>query len=232
MQKTTLVSRNKTFEHCFIPVKELESEMIDGKRYYKTPTGEKYPSVTTVLSSFTKEGILEWRRRVGEEEANRITGQATRRGTKVHLLCERYILNEDSIGKGMMPSDIDMFKQIQPIIDSSVGLIFGSEIPLFSHSLKTAGRCDLICEFDGCTTILDFKTSRKPKKEEWIKNYFLQATCYGMMLEEMYGRCTSQIAVLIAVDDDKPQLFKKSSLEMRDEVRLLFSQYHANAGQL
>jgi hypothetical protein len=213
--KTNSVSKNRTFNHKFFEYKELESEMIDGKRYYKTPTGEK----------------LDWRARVGEAEANKITAIATRRGTKVHSLCERYILNEEDIGRGMMPTDIDLFKQLQPTLDERVGDIYGIEIPLYSHELKTAGRCDLICVFDGCLTILDYKTSRKLKKEEWIKNYFLQATAYSMMLEETYGIVAPSLAILIAVDDQTaPQLFTKSCLELRSEAKLVFSQYHANQG--
>lgn len=231
MLKIGSVSRAKTFHHDFLPIIELGEEMIDGKRYYLTPTGEKYPSVTTVLSTLSKEGIVEWRKRVGEEEAQKILTQATRRGTKVHKICERYILNEDNIGKGMMPTDIDMFRQIQPILDARVGTIYGSEIPLHSHKLKTAGRCDLVCEFDGVTTILDYKTSRKEKKEEWIQNYFLQASCYSMMLYEMYRICAPSIAVVIAVENEQPQVFQKNVLEFKDEVKLIFSQYHENNRQ-
>lgn len=228
MQKIGSVSRNRTFDLKPFEWKELESEMVDGKRYYATPTGEKYPSVTTILSSFQKEGILAWRKRVGEEEANKITGIATRRGTKVHTMCERYILNEDNIGKGMMPSDIDMFKQIQPILDSHIDHIIASEIPLYSHTLKAAGRVDLICQYKGCQTVLDFKTSRKPKKEEWIENYYLQATCYAMMLEEVYQITCPNIAIVIAVENDKPQVFERSSFDLRDEVKFKFSLYHEN----
>ena len=228
MLKIGSVSRTKTFDHKPFEFKELESEMVDGKRFYNTPTGEKYPSVTTILSSFQKEGILEWRRRVGEEEANKITGIATRRGTKVHTMCERYILNEDNIGKGMMPSDIDMFKQIQPILDSTIDCVYASEIPLYSHTLRAAGRVDLICSYKGTKTVLDFKTSRKPKKEEWIDNYYLQATCYAMMLEEIYQIACPNIAIVIAVENDKPQIFERSSFDLRDEVKFKFSLYHEN----
>lgn len=228
MLKTDSVSRTKLFEHDLIEFKELESEMVDGKRYYKTPTGEKYPSVTTILSSFDKEGILAWRKRVGEEEANKITRIATRRGTKVHTMMERYILNEDDIGKGMMPSDIELFNQLKPLVDENLQTVMASEIPLYSHELKCAGRCDLIAKFFNRVCIVDYKTSRKKKKREWIENYFLQATAYSMMLEEIYSIKATDIAIMIATDTGEPQLFHKTTEELRPKVRLLFSQYHEN----
>ena len=108
-----------TFTHLGIDIPEINTETIDGKRYYVTPTGEKYPSITTVLGHFNKAGIVEWRKRVGEKEANRISTQASRRGTKVHQMCEDYINNELD-EKKFMPSDRETFSTIKDLLSDNI----------------------------------------------------------------------------------------------------------------
>ena len=184
---------------------ELNTVTENGKRCYVTPTGEKYPSVTTVLSNYKKDGIIKWRKRVGEKEANKISTKASRRGTKVHKLCEDY-LNNDSTFKGYTPDNVDMFKTIQPTLNE-IEVVYAQERTLFSHHLKTAGRVDCVGKFRGKTHIIDFKTSNKPKKWEWIDNYFMQGSAYSVMWEEMTGVPVPYIAIIIAVADDTPQVF-------------------------
>tara|TARA_B100001939_G_scaffold70021_2_gene58477 strand:- start:9179 stop:9829 length:651 start_codon:yes stop_codon:yes gene_type:complete len=184
---------------------ELNTVTENGKRCYVTPTGEKYPSVTTILSNYKKDGIKKWRERVGEKEANKISTQASRRGTKVHKLCEDY-LNNDSTFKGYTPDNVDMFKSIQPTLNE-IEVVYAQERTLFSHHLKTAGRVDCVGKFRGKTHIIDFKTSNKPKKWEWIDNYFMQGSAYSVMWEEMTGVPVPYIAIIIAVADDTPQVF-------------------------
>lgn len=184
---------------------ELNTVTENGKRCYVTPTGEKYPSVTTVLSNYKKDGIKKWRKRVGEKEANKISTKASRRGTKVHKLCEDY-LNNDSTFKGYTPDNVDMFKTIQPTLNE-IEVVYAQERTLFSHHLKTAGRVDCVGKFRGKTHIIDFKTSNKPKKWEWIDNYFMQGSAYSVMWEEMTGVPVPYIAIIIAVADDTPQVF-------------------------
>lgn len=214
----------KIFEHEFYTPFKLERVVIDGKRHYVTPEGNKYQSVTTILSQKTdKTSLLEWRQRVGEVEANRISTQAATRGTAIHDIAEHYLLNNESFPKGAMPSNIDTFRQIRPIIDEHIGKIYGLEYFLYSDVLKTAGATDCICEFDGINSIVDFKTSKKPKKEEWIQNYFIQASCYAMMAEERLPLVIPQIAIIIAVDHEEPQLFVKPKYLYEDEVRELFA---------
>ena len=154
-------------------------------KVYMLHYGEKYPSVTTVLSNYKKDGIVKWRKRVGEKEANKISTKASRRGTKVHKLCEDY-LNNDSSFKGYTPDNVDMFKTIQPTLNE-IEVVYAQERTLFSHHLKTAGRVDCVGKFRGKTHIIDFKTSNKPKKWEWIDNYFMQGSAYSVMWEEMTG---------------------------------------------
>ena len=195
---------------------DLETETINGKRFYKTPEGLLYPSVTTITSQHGKDKIIEWRKRVGEEEANRISTKASNRGTKVHKICENYLNNEEDYARTnpahinkTMPDTIAMFKSLQPLLDEHVNNIHALEIPLYSHHLKVAGRVDCIAEYDGKLSIIDFKTSGKLKEESWIKGYFMQCSAYAVMYEERTGIPVSQIVIMIAVDSEYPQVFIK-----------------------
>ncbi len=214
----------KMFKHNLVPEIDIETTTIDGKRYYVLPNGEKFRSVTTVLDgAMDKTALYEWRKKVGEEEANKISTQAARRGTAVHSIAERYVLNEENYLRGAMPSGIDAFKGVQTLLDNHVDNILGIELPLYSVALKTAGRCDLIAEFDGVPSVIDFKTSRKLKKEEWIESYFLQTTVYSMMFEWIYKIKIPQIAILIAVDHEPPQVFVKERGQYVDRVLEIFT---------
>ena len=135
---------------------DLETETINGKRFYKTPEGLLYPSVTTITSQHGKDKILEWRKRVGEEEANRISTKASSRGTRVHKICENYLNNEEDYARKTMPDSVAMFKTLQPLLDEHVNNIHALEIPLYSHHLRVAGRVDCIAEYDGKLSIIDF----------------------------------------------------------------------------
>lgn len=214
----------KIFNHNFVPAIDINTETIDGKRYYVLPDGQKFRSVTTVLSDkLDKTALLEWRKKVGEEQAQKISTQAARRGTAVHSIAERYVLNEEEYIRGAMPSGIDSFKSIQTLLDKHVDNILGVELALYSTVLKTAGRCDLIAEFDGVPSVIDFKTSRRLKKEEWIESYFLQTTVYSMMFEWLYKISIPQIAIMIAVDHEEPQLFVKDRKQYVDKVIDIFT---------
>ena len=184
---------------------ELNTINENGKRLYVTPDGEKYPSVTTVLSDYKKDAIIQWRKRVGEQQANKISTQASRRGTKVHKLCEDY-LNNESTFKDYTPDNVEMFKSIQPTLNE-IEIVYAQERTLYSHHLKTAGRVDCVGKFRGKPHIIDFKTSNKPKKWEWIDNYFMQGSAYSVMWEELTGVPIPYIAIIIAVADDSPQVF-------------------------
>jgi genome maintenance exonuclease 1 len=214
----------RIFEHSFFPKIELERVVIDGVRHYATPNGKRYKSVTTILSEKTdKKNLYEWRKRVGEAEANKISTQAANRGTAIHTICEQYLLNETNYPKGVMPTNLATFKTLRPIIDENIGMIYGLEHFMYSDELQTAGATDCIAEFDGIMSIIDFKTSTKLKKEEWIQNYFLQATAYALMAEERHGIEVPQIAIMIAVDHEEPQVFVKPKLEYISKVRELFA---------
>lgn len=212
------------FTHDLIELTSLETKTINGKRHYLTPDGEFYPSVTTITSLHGKEGILAWRKRVGEEEANKISTKAASRGTRVHKLCEDYLNNELTFEKAM-PNSIAMFKQIQPYLDNYIGKIYGVECPLYSTFLRVAGKSDCIAEFDGKNAVVDFKTSNKPKQEKYIENYFMQCAAYAVMFEERTGISIPRIAIVIAVEGSESQVFVKKRDEYIDKFIFYRKEY-------
>lgn len=222
---------NKTYTHVGMKsLPELECETLPSGRTYITPGGNKYPSITTVLGLQGKEGILAWRKRVGEEEADRISTQASIRGTAVHQLAEDYLNNKEDWKRGAMPSNLFSFNQIKPILDKHVDNIWAQEVPLYSDKFKIAGRVDCIAEFDGELTIIDFKTSRKPKKKEWITNYFLQASFYAAAFYELTGVAIKKFAIIITVDGDEPQVFTGNTFDYLKELQVVRSKYFEERG--
>lgn len=199
------------FKHLDYVIPEIKTETIDRKRYYVTPSGEKYPSITTVLGHFNKKGILEWRKRVGEKEANRISTQASRRGTKVHQMCEDFINNKLDENK-FMPTDKETFNSLRNILTDNINNIHCQEASLYSDYLKVAGRVDCVAEWNNRLSVIDFKTSRKLKKKEYISNYFQQGSAYCVMYEERTKIPVDQLVIVIAVDGESPQIF----IEKRD----------------
>ena len=187
-------------------LRDLKSETFpDGKRYYTLEDGTRLPSVTTVLGAQKKEAIMAWRKRVGEEEANRVSRKATSRGTNVHTLCERY-LNNESLGM-IMPDALEMFLSIKPKLDKHVSNIWYQEQALWSKQLGMAGRVDLISHWDGVLSIVDFKTSKKIKKRDDIEDYFWQECAYALMVEELIGEPVNQLVTLMAVENEQPLIF-------------------------
>ncbi len=216
----------KKFKHTLVPQISLTTQTINGQRYYLLPDGiTKLKSVTTILSEkLDKTALLEWRKRVGEEEANRISAQSTRRGNSIHKIAERYVLNEENIYQNEMPVNVESFQPIKSALDDHVDNILGVELPLCSKALGCAGRTDLVAEYDGKVSIIDFKTSKKLKKEEWIENYFLQSTVYSMMFERIYSISVPQIVIVITVDDElEAQKFVMERSQYVNKVIELFT---------
>ena len=187
----------------------LDQQTSKKGRVYVDAEGNKYPSITTVLSILNKEAILAWRKRVGEEEANKISTRAAVRGTKVHDMIEKYILNEDPGEPDLI--SVSNFKEVKPIIDERLSKVYATEKRMFSKHLGVAGTVDCVGVWDGKDSIIDWKTSAKFKKKEWISNYFMQASAYAIMWEERTGRPITQLVVCIA-GDMGPQVF----IEHRD----------------
>lgn len=178
-------------------------------RYYERPDGQQYYSITRVLSILSEEGIQAWRAKVGNEEANRISKYASSRGTEVHDMIETHIRGDDVSTKDLLA--MQNFTEIKPIINKSLGKVHALEQQLYSDHLGLAGTVDCVGEWDGKLSIIDWKTSRKYKKKEWISSYFMQATAYAIMWEERTGTPITQLVVCIA-GDTGPQVF----IEHRD----------------
>ena len=189
---------------------DLPTKNVDGKRLYVTPEGKKFPSVTTVLSINTRDAIMEWRRRVGSEEANRISSFAASRGTRVHTMVERYLDNRDDYLEKSNHLTRQNFETMRPVLDENISKIVLQEAPLYSEHLGLAGRVDCIGVFDGKLSVIDFKTASKPKRWDWIHNYFMQETAYAIAFEERTGIPISNLVTIIVNDvDDHPQVFQE-----------------------
>jgi genome maintenance exonuclease 1 len=201
------------FEHSVVDLgyEDLSTTQIDGKRHYVTPD-KNYPSITTVLSVLSEKSINAWKKRIGEEAANKISYRASTRGTAVHELIEKYVNNDPNYLAGYMPNIVGNFLTVKDILDERIGTVFGQELPLYSDHLGVAGRVDCVAEFDGKISIIDYKTSRKPKLRKYIENYFQQETAYAIMWEERTGIPITQLVTIIAVDDEPAQVF----IEHRD----------------
>ena len=212
------------------PLPEMKCETLPTGRTYVTPEGKKYPSITTVLGSQTKKGIEEWKKRVGEAEAKKVLTQAGIRGTAVHQLAEDYLNNKKDWKKGAMPSNLFAFNEIKPILDKRVNNIWAQEVPLYSDRLKIAGRVDCIAEFDGELSVIDFKTSRRPKKEEWVQSYFQQASFYAAAFYERTGIAIKKFVIIITVDGSEPQIFVGNTFQHLSSLITLRKEYEQKFG--
>ena len=179
-------------------------------RVYVDDEMNEYPSITSVLSILSEEAIQRWRNKVGEEEANRISSKAAARGTKVHDLIESYILNKEVENSNLLA--YSNFKDIKSVIDNSLSKVYATEKRLYSKHLGVAGTVDCVGIWNNKNSIIDWKTSKKWKKKEWVTNYFMQAAGYAIMWEERTGMPITQLVICIA-GDEGPQIF----VEHRDD---------------
>ena len=202
-----------TFTYC--PPKPLDDiksvTYPDGKRFYTLPDGVKLPSLTTVVGAASRAAIMEWRKRIGEEEANKISKRATSRGTNVHTICENYLNNKKDYLKGIMPDAVEHFHSLKPYLNK-INNIHYQEQALYSLQLGLAGRVDCIAEYEGVLSVIDFKTSTRIKKKEDIESYFWQATGYALMYEELIGVPINDIVIMMSVQDEsQPLIFKEKT---------------------
>ena len=195
----------------------MRTENHNGRRHYVTPEGELYPSITTILGELSKAAIQAWRERVGEEEANKISTKASRRGTSVHSVCESYIKNEEEFLDGETPHIVELFKTIEPFFER-INNVHGVELALYSDHFGIAGRTDLIAEFDGMLSVIDYKTSNKTKKKEWCESYFAQGAFYGVAYEELTNIPVPQVVIIMAVENESPQLFVEKRNDWIDKI--------------
>lgn len=188
--------------HLYQPV-DITAENSEQGRQYTTPEGKKYESITTALGKRPgkQDSLNEWRKRVGIEKAERISKLATNTGTAVHSLIEDYLNNVPNCTAKWLPTVVEIFTNMRPYLIKHVEQVYMQECGLYSDEYRLAGRVDCVAEWEGHLAIVDFKTSRKPKKEEWIEDYFLQCAAYAFMFEEMYDVLPSRIVVLIGRAD-------------------------------
>ena len=210
-------------------IQKIESQTFpDGKRYYVTPEGKKLPSVTTVVGAQKKEAILKWRQRVGDEVANKVSRQATSRGTNMHTLCEYYLNNEPKPPGVVMPDAKEMFISIKPYLNK-INNIHYQEVGLWSTQLGLAGRVDCIGEYEGVLSVIDFKTSKKIKDRDSILDYFWQCTAYALMYEELVGVPIHDLVIIMAVDNEKPLIFKEKTVDHIEGLVRAIDYYHKNS---
>ena len=171
----------------------LERDTIDGSRKYATPDGEKLPSVTTILdatkSEESKQALANWRRRVGHAKAQEITTEAAGRGTRMHKWLEDYIKTGEMGSPGSNPYSIQSHLMARSIIDqglSKCNEFWGTEVSLYFPKIY-AGTTDLVGLHEGNEAIMDHKQTNKPKKREWIEDYFVQLAAYANAHNEVYG---------------------------------------------
>jgi genome maintenance exonuclease 1 len=202
------------FKFVDLPVKLSDIESIDknGQRFYPVAEGVEYPSITTVTSYKKAAFFKEWRQRVGPEVADRKTGRATKRGSAFHSIAEVYLKNEPVDSNNYDPLPFTLFQLAKPILDR-INNIHVLEGALYSDYLRIAGRVDCIAEFDGELAVIDFKTSDKEKKEEWIENYFVQAIAYAAMFYERTGIQPKKIVIIIATEEGHCQVIEKTNLD-------------------
>ena len=223
------------FNHIEHDFPKLLTEEVNGKRMYVAPNGKHYPSVTTVLADYGKEGIMEWRKRVGEAKANEISRKATTRGTGVHKALELYLKNQDISSLEMMPNVKSLFVRMKDELDKKVNNIHCLETKLFSHELKLAGTVDCIAEHNGTLSVIDFKTSVRLKKKENIGNYFMQAAAYRQMFYEMTGLDAKQVIILIGVDTAnfcQTLVVKEDELELHKQELLKYIEAYRTKNNL
>jgi len=218
----------KKFIHKGLEIPVLETFYKEGHRYYVTPTGNSYPSVSTVMGSLSKDSIEQWRKRVGEEEADKISNYATTFGTNIHKIIEDYIDNKEGYINFARPQEKWVFNAAEPIIDECIDNVFCQEACLYSDVLQLAGRTDCIAEFNGIPSVIDFKTARKMKKEEHIESYFLQATCYSLMFEEITSIRVPQIVILMMTYDAEVKVFIKSRKDYYKRLKEVLNEFRGN----
>jgi CRISPR/Cas system-associated exonuclease Cas4 (RecB family) len=194
------------FNHVEIEVPRLSRKTIDGVRYYDTPSGKKLVSITSVISHYNREIFVNWRKRVGNEEANKVTKQSTSRGTDTHTLIEHYLKNEDL--PTVQPLSDMLFKIAKGDLNN-IDNIHGLETPLYSEYLGIAGTVDCIAEYNNELAIIDFKTSKKPKKREWIEGYFVQCAAYACMLYELTGLTVKKFVIIMTCENGECEVYEE-----------------------
>ena len=214
---------------------EIKKESVNGKRLYACPDGNSVASVTTILDKTKdKTSLIEWRKRVGETKANEIATEAASIGTRMHKFLEDYVETGNWPSAGSNPYSQQANKMATTIKDkalSKIDEIWGSEVQLY-HPKIYAGTTDLVGVFNGAESIMDFKQTNKPKKEEWVEDYKLQLTAYALAHNEIYGTNRQEGHVFMCSRNNEyqqfdiyPDEFKSWESKWWDRVYLYYDQF-------
>lgn len=204
--------------HNYLGDIELECKTTESIRLYNLPNGNWVPSITSVTSFYNRQIFINWRKRVGIEEANRITKKATARGTDFHQVCQDYLENKELDWNNYQLLTKHMFFHAKPYLDK-INNIHAIERTLYSEYLGLAGRVDCIAEYEGELAVIDFKTSDKIKPEEWIENYFVQETFYAAAYYELTGKVVKKLITLMVTPSGEVKVFDKRN--KGDYIKLL-----------
>jgi genome maintenance exonuclease 1 len=211
-----------TERYDYTPIKRKQ---VDGKRLYTTPTGEAVPSVTTILdktkSEEKKQALRNWKKRVGEAKAQEIVTEAAGRGTRMHKWLEDYCIADEIKSPGSNPFSQQSHKMANIVIEkgmSNVSEIWGTEVPLYFPKIY-AGTTDCVGIYNNEPAIIDFKQTNKPKKTEWVQDYFLQLTAYAEAHNEVHGTNIKKGVILMCSKDYEYQSWVLEGDEWKNNVK-------------
>ena len=208
-----------SFTHCnFLGDLELKKKETPGCRLYELPSGQWVPSITSVTSFYNRQIFINWRKKVGIEEANRITKKATTRGTDYHEAAQAYLENRDLVWEDYLPATRFMFHHSTPYLDK-INNIHAIERTLYSEYYGLAGRVDCIAEYEGELAVIDFKTSEKIKPEKWLENYFVQEMFYASAYYELTEIPVKKLITIMVTPGGEVKVFDKRN--KGDYIKLL-----------
>ena len=185
--------------------------------------GDVYPSITRTLAAKEKPGLAAWRKRVGNKEAARVSAVATAQGSNVHKLSECYLGNEELPEFG--PNVKEMWRYLQPWLAENITKVYAQEQDVFSHTLKVAGRMDLLAEYRGENAVVDIKTSAREKLREYVQDYFLQTTFYALSVYELTGVKFKKL-ILPIVNPSGLQVFESTPGKHIDELVVRIEEFY------
>ena len=219
----TVLSGDEEANHTEpLQLPKLKRKNENGHRVYYDEDKNRYHSVTTVVGSIDQKGLDEWREKVGKDVADPVAMKSAITGTKLHKIVESYLANEESEEENIFAKA--HFNNIEPLL-ANIDLIRGLETKLCSKRLGLAGTVDCIAQYKGVDSIIDFKTSSKKKKDEWIKKYFLQTTAYSIMWEELTGIKVTQIVILITGEDGSREEYIRNRDDYVEELEEVIAKY-------
>ena len=202
----------------------------NGMRFYETPDGLKYPSITTVLGKQPgkQKGLQAWRKRIGEEQARIVSGKAARRGTAFHNICEDYLNGMEDITHHKEKNFLAwcMFGEMKSHLDEKINKVVLQEQSMYSPKYKVAGRCDFIGVYKDTLAVVDFKTTTTPKKEEWIEDYFIQCSAYASMYEEHTGETIEDIVIMMVAEDGQVQIYEKKAADYLPKLEEMMDEFY------